>query len=404
MATVRTESEAIGFRPKSVHNPATTNHTARRIQCRDRSIPSCNHQIPGFYITGPSIMQVVYQLVRPTKQSLIIDKTARTHEFDVRHMGIDVRHNGQIIAMCCLRWGKEGTNELMYIAFNMVVDGTKTYDLLPGSNFIGGAKPGLVFQFGSIYLLLWAAARIELKRTDKIHGWNTGGRRCGGSAPKCVGKGMGPATLIYRAGKHVCATHKVPEIHQVVSIGQDVRQFSGRRGSRWQHWRTLGTAGRVGRAAGEPDFSALTPSALTQEYQTERNAKMPGITTEMPSQPSVPQIRFTNILTALTAAVATFEMVSSGVKAPFLETISKTTRSLLTVVQSMKKNTEDCTRMLEQIHELLYAIIHLHISSDLNGESAPNMLDNLVHYKKSTPSLKRSKKQAGLRNSSVKLK
>ncbi|KAJ6600486.1 hypothetical protein DFH09DRAFT_1070279 [Mycena vulgaris] len=117
----------------------------------------------------------------------------------------------------------------------------------------------------------------------------------------------------------------------------------------------------------------------------------------MPSQPSVPQIRFTNILTALSAAVVPFEMVSRSLNAPFLETISKTMRSLLNVVQviflqqsllagliqflqSMKKNTDECTRMLEQIHELIYAIIHLHISSDLGGGLAPNMLDNLGKF------------------------
>ncbi|KAJ7453463.1 hypothetical protein FB451DRAFT_669008 [Mycena latifolia] len=54
-------------------------------------------------------------------------------------------------------------------------------------------------------------------------------------------------------------------------------------------------------------------------------------------------------------------------------------RSLLTAVQSIKRNRDDCTHMLEQIHELLYAIIRFHVTSgaDAGDELSPKMLDNL---------------------------
>ncbi|KAJ7453407.1 hypothetical protein FB451DRAFT_1281166 [Mycena latifolia] len=46
---------------------------------------------------------------------------------------------------------------------------------------------------------------------------------------------------------------------------------------------------------------------------------------------------------------------------------------------SIKRNRDDCTQMLEQIHELLYAIIRFHVTSgaDAGGELSPKMLDNL---------------------------
>ncbi|KAJ6560573.1 hypothetical protein DFH09DRAFT_985721, partial [Mycena vulgaris] len=102
----------------------------------------------------------------------------------------------------------------------------------------------------------------------------------------------------------------------------------------------------------------------------------------MPLRPTTSQIRFNNILTALDDVVTTFEMVADNLKAPFLEPISNTMRSLLTAVQNIKKNKEDCTRMLEQIHVLLYAVIRLHLGSDTIGQLPPNMLDNLGKFTK----------------------
>ncbi|KAJ6490536.1 hypothetical protein DFH09DRAFT_1377292 [Mycena vulgaris] len=100
----------------------------------------------------------------------------------------------------------------------------------------------------------------------------------------------------------------------------------------------------------------------------------------MPLQPTVAQIRLDNVLTALSAALTTFEMVSVGLKSPFLEPISRTMQSLLTVAQTVKKNKDNCITMLEQIHELLYAIIHLHVTSETGGELLPNMLNHLGKF------------------------
>ncbi|KAJ6579143.1 hypothetical protein DFH09DRAFT_1077438 [Mycena vulgaris] len=100
----------------------------------------------------------------------------------------------------------------------------------------------------------------------------------------------------------------------------------------------------------------------------------------MPTQPTTAQIRSDNILMALSAAVATFEVVTASLKAPLLEPISRTTQSLLAAVQAVKKNNEDVTRMLEQIHELLYEIIRLHMAPDTGGELSLEMLNHLRQF------------------------
>ncbi|KAJ7457763.1 hypothetical protein FB451DRAFT_1509051 [Mycena latifolia] len=99
----------------------------------------------------------------------------------------------------------------------------------------------------------------------------------------------------------------------------------------------------------------------------------------MPVQANAAQIRFNHVSTALNAAVATLDMLSEGLNAPFLEPILNVMQALLTAVQTVKRNQDDCVQMLEQIHELLYAIIHVHIKSDTGGELPPTMTLHKIH-------------------------
>ncbi|KAJ7469057.1 P-loop containing nucleoside triphosphate hydrolase protein, partial [Mycena latifolia] len=50
------------------------------------------------------------------------------------------------------------------------------------------------------------------------------------------------------------------------------------------------------------------------------------------------------------------------------------------MVQTVQRNKDDCTQMLEQIHGLLYAIIHLHTNLDASGEVSPKVLENLAKF------------------------
>ncbi|KAJ7466358.1 hypothetical protein FB451DRAFT_1260710 [Mycena latifolia] len=97
----------------------------------------------------------------------------------------------------------------------------------------------------------------------------------------------------------------------------------------------------------------------------------------MPSKSAITQIRLGNIITCLNAAVTTVEVVSKGLQTPFLEPIINTVCSLLTAAQTIKKNKDECVEMLEQIHQLLYALIQVHITSNTGGELPPKMLSHL---------------------------
>ncbi|KAJ7918193.1 hypothetical protein B0H13DRAFT_1869672 [Mycena leptocephala] len=95
----------------------------------------------------------------------------------------------------------------------------------------------------------------------------------------------------------------------------------------------------------------------------------------MSHQPSATQIRFNSSILGLNVVITTVDTISHALKT---EPISNTVRSLLTSVQTVKRNKDDCTQMLDQIQELLYGIIHSHIAfSDTAGELSPSMLGDL---------------------------
>ncbi|KAJ7433649.1 hypothetical protein FB451DRAFT_1471936, partial [Mycena latifolia] len=100
----------------------------------------------------------------------------------------------------------------------------------------------------------------------------------------------------------------------------------------------------------------------------------------MPVPPTAAQIRLKKIGTSLNAAVTTLDVISESMKTPFLQPILNTLHSLLTAVQTVKRNQDECTRMLEQIHELIYAVIWVHMKSNTAGELSPTMLNNLGKF------------------------
>ncbi|KAJ7482585.1 hypothetical protein FB451DRAFT_1364581 [Mycena latifolia] len=101
----------------------------------------------------------------------------------------------------------------------------------------------------------------------------------------------------------------------------------------------------------------------------------------MPVPLTAAQMRLNKIVTSLNAAVTTLDVISESMKTPFLQPILNTLHSLLTAVQArFSKNEDECTQMLEQIHELIYAMIWVHLKSDTVGELSPTMLNNLGKF------------------------
>ncbi|KAJ7197404.1 hypothetical protein GGX14DRAFT_574188 [Mycena pura] len=103
----------------------------------------------------------------------------------------------------------------------------------------------------------------------------------------------------------------------------------------------------------------------------------------MPSHPSVTQTRLNRITTCLAATVETMDILSNTFKTPFLQPISTTTHSLVTLMQTVNQNKSDCAMLLEQTDEVLNAIIAIHIKSEeATASLTPSMLDHVADFAK----------------------
>ncbi|KAJ7455047.1 hypothetical protein FB451DRAFT_1516637, partial [Mycena latifolia] len=99
----------------------------------------------------------------------------------------------------------------------------------------------------------------------------------------------------------------------------------------------------------------------------------------MSRKPTVSDIRLNNTITYLTPVVALLNELSDTFGTPFVPAISTTTLSLITMVQNVKKNKDDCIQLLENVYQLLCAIVNVHIKSETKGNLPPA---TLVHVGK----------------------
>ncbi|KAJ7753546.1 hypothetical protein B0H16DRAFT_1886948 [Mycena metata] len=81
----------------------------------------------------------------------------------------------------------------------------------------------------------------------------------------------------------------------------------------------------------------------------------------MPRRPPALEIRIENIVTGLTPVISLLKELTGAFRTPFAPMISVTTASLIAGVRTIKKNKEDCVRLLEHLHVVLYAILDLYI-------------------------------------------
>ncbi|KAJ6566720.1 hypothetical protein B0H19DRAFT_1257913 [Mycena capillaripes] len=101
---------------------------------------------------------------------------------------------------------------------------------------------------------------------------------------------------------------------------------------------------------------------------------------KMPLKQTAADIRVLDIATCMTVTVNTVEALAIALRAPFLEAIANTTRSLLKNIQITKRNKDTCVQLTEQIHGLLNAIIAVHIESDIGGELPPDVLNHIGRF------------------------
>ncbi|KAJ7458207.1 hypothetical protein FB451DRAFT_1182950 [Mycena latifolia] len=91
-------------------------------------------------------------------------------------------------------------------------------------------------------------------------------------------------------------------------------------------------------------------------------------------------IRLNNTITCLASVITILNQLSDAFGTPFVPAISNTTLSLITAVQNVKKNKEDCTQLLENVYQLLCAIVNLHIKSETKGNLPPATLDHVGKF------------------------
>ncbi|KAJ7303724.1 hypothetical protein DFH08DRAFT_825657 [Mycena albidolilacea] len=88
-----------------------------------------------------------------------------------------------------------------------------------------------------------------------------------------------------------------------------------------------------------------------------------------------------NAITAwLTPATALLNDLNDGFDTPFLQAISSTSLSLINVVQTVKRNQDDCIELIEKIPRILYEIVDLHLTSEPKGVLSPAVLDNVGNF------------------------
>ncbi|KAJ7446970.1 P-loop containing nucleoside triphosphate hydrolase protein, partial [Mycena latifolia] len=100
----------------------------------------------------------------------------------------------------------------------------------------------------------------------------------------------------------------------------------------------------------------------------------------MSPQRTVTDIHQNNAIRCLAAVITLLNELSDAFGTPFVPAISNTTLSLITAVQNVKKNKEDCIQLLENVYQLLCAIINLHIKSETKGNLPPATLNHVGKF------------------------
>ncbi|KAJ6540444.1 hypothetical protein B0H19DRAFT_1077849 [Mycena capillaripes] len=100
----------------------------------------------------------------------------------------------------------------------------------------------------------------------------------------------------------------------------------------------------------------------------------------MPSQSATTATRLNNITICMSVTTNTIKTLATALKVPFLEAIANTTQSLLKNIQTVKKNKDTCVHLMEQTHDLLDAIIVVHIESEIGGELPLSVLNHVGKF------------------------
>ncbi|KAJ6619247.1 hypothetical protein B0H10DRAFT_1183073 [Mycena sp. CBHHK59/15] len=81
-----------------------------------------------------------------------------------------------------------------------------------------------------------------------------------------------------------------------------------------------------------------------------------------------------------TVAAGALRDISGSSQVPFLHTVSTICFIILSNVQAVKVNKQGCLQMVEQINELLWAIVNLCVNSNTGDVLPPSILHNIGDF------------------------
>ncbi|KAJ7921182.1 hypothetical protein B0H13DRAFT_2318751 [Mycena leptocephala] len=99
----------------------------------------------------------------------------------------------------------------------------------------------------------------------------------------------------------------------------------------------------------------------------------------MPGQPTA-ETRLKKIAAYLTPAVTLLNELNDAFGSSFVHQISQTTLSVINAIENVKRNRDECIHLIENIHHIFYAIVTLHIRSNIAGSLPPATLDHIGKF------------------------
>ncbi|KAJ7463164.1 hypothetical protein FB451DRAFT_1493879 [Mycena latifolia] len=95
---------------------------------------------------------------------------------------------------------------------------------------------------------------------------------------------------------------------------------------------------------------------------------------------AITEFRLKNTVACLPPVIALLNELSDTFGTPFVPAITNTTLSLISAVQNVRKNKEDCIRLLDDIYHLLCSIVNLHLKSEPRGDLPPATLQHVGKF------------------------
>ncbi|KAJ7107165.1 hypothetical protein C8R43DRAFT_1243739 [Mycena crocata] len=91
-------------------------------------------------------------------------------------------------------------------------------------------------------------------------------------------------------------------------------------------------------------------------------------------------MRINTIVARLTPMVPLLRELGDAFGTPFVPAITNTTVSLISILENVKKNKDDCVQLMEDVSQLLTAIVKLHINSMPSGDLPASSLYDVAKF------------------------